>query len=974
MYEQTGAIYGAYTLIKKEELPNLNGIGYLFSHNKTKARVAVIKNDDDNKVFHIGFRTPPSDDTGVPHITEHTVLCGSKKFPVKDPFVDLAKGSLNTFLNAMTYPDKTVYPVASVNDQDFKNLMDVYLDAVFHPNIYQYEQILKQEGWHYECSDVAEPITYNGVVYNEMKGVFSSPESKVERLNMRNLYPDTPYFYESGGDPEAIPDLTYDAFLDFHRKYYHPSNSYIYLYGDNDVEERLAFIDREYLSSYDYLFVDSEIPSQSPFSERKEIRETYAIAEEEEEKDKTFLCYNVAVGESTDVTLSTAMKILDYVLLNVPGAPLKKALIDAGIGQDISSSYETAMKQPIFSIMAVNANEDQKEAFLTCLMDTLKQIVAEGLNKKSLEAAIVNYEFQYREANFGSYQKGLMYGLGMFDTWLYDDEKAFDLLNRDGIYTYLKDQVATGYFENLIETYLIQNPHATYVIVTPEKGLAAKQDALTAKKLAAYKETLSEEEVAALVKDNEALHAFQDREDSEEDKAKLPVLKISDIEKKVREQDNEEMTIADTKVVKHSIFTNGISYVSLLFDMRHIPAELLPVSSLLVGLFKEVDTEHYTYQELASEINLHTGGIGHGTSVYKSKKEPNGYGMRFSVRLKCFHQELEAAFALMKEIYLTSDVVNEKRIREIVAENKVALRSQLLSSGHTAMANRALSCFDEMAAVKERTDLYDYYNYLVDLENHFEERKEQLKKDLQRAVECIFTKENLLVSVTSDQEVKAQLEKPLSDFTKVLYPDQSGEVFTVPLSGKTVGIMTPSKVQYVACAGNFMDAGQKYSGAMLVLKMIFSYEYLWMNIRVKGGAYGCGCTFSPFGNGYFTSYRDPNLSNTYQVYEKAAEYVAAFNVDARAMNQYIIGAISMLDQPLTPSSWGTNCMNAYLQGITKEERQQERGEVLACDQEKIRALAPAVAAIYEKGAFATLGNQEKIKEEQDYFEETVLLR
>ena len=974
MYEEVGNVYGAYTLVQKRQLKNVNGWGYVLSHNKTKARVAVIQNDDDNKVFNIGFRTPPANDTGVPHIMEHSVLCGSKKFPVKDPFVDLAKGSLNTFLNAMTFPDKTVYPVASCNEKDFQNLMDVYLDAVFHPNIYVHEEILKQEGWHYECNDKEEPIIYNGVVYNEMKGVFSAPESKVERLNLRTLYPDTPYRFESGGDPDAIYELTYEEFLAFHQKFYHPSNCYICLYGDMDMEEKLRFIDEEYLSEYDYLEVDSAIARQKPFANMKEVSGTYAITEEEEEKDKTFFSYNVAVGETTDATLYIAMKILEYVLINVSGAPLKKALIDAGIGKDISSSNENSIRQPMFSIIAMNANEEQRDDFYRVLMDTLKGLVKDGLNRKSLEAAINLFEFREREANFGSYPKGLMYGLNMFDSWLYDDEKVFDLLDVDEIFVFLREHIDTGYFEQLIQTYFIENTHAALVTVTPEKNLAKKQDEELAKKLKAYKDSLSDEQLDQLIADNHALKEYQEREDSKEDKAKLPMLKISDIEKKAKPYVNEEIMVADTKVVTHSLFTNGITYLNFSFDMRSLPLELLPVSSILVSLLKEVDTEHYTYQELASEIGLHIGGLSFSTITYKNDSKPGGYGALFQVQAKAFHNKVDKAVELMREVLFTSNLDDDKRIKEIVAAEKVALHSQLMNSGHVAMANRAMSCYDEMAAYKERTDMVDYYHYLEELQEHFDERIEELKEQLKKTARYIFTDNHLMVSITTDQNVKELLKSPLEKFKESLYDNYEAEPCRVPLNDKREGFMTSSKVQYVACAGNFKEAGYDYTGALLVLKMIFSYEYLWMNIRVKGGAYGCGCSFSRFGNGYFTSYRDPNLARTYQIYEEAADYVKAFAVDERTMTQYIIGAISMLDQPMTPSAFGAASFAAYLQGITNEEKQQERDEVLAADAKAIQALAPIVKAIYDKKAFAALGNQETVKKETQYFDEMVVLK
>ena len=973
MYKEVGKVYGAYTLEQRQELPQMKGVGYVFSHNKTKARVAVISNDDDNKVFTIGFRTPPTDDTGVPHIMEHSVLCGSEKFPIKDPFVELVKGSLNTFLNAMTYPDKTVYPVASCNEKDFQNLMDVYLDAVFHPNIYKHKEIMMQEGWHYECENADAPIQYNGVVYNEMKGVFSSPEQQLERLNMKTLYPDTPYFFESGGDPEHITELTYEDFIAFHQKYYHPSNSYIYLYGDMDVAEKLAFIDEAYLSQYEYLPVDSKIAKQTPFAACKEYQDVYAISTEEEDKDKTYFSYNYVIGNSLDKELYLAMQILEYVLINVPGAPLKKAFIDAGLGSDVISSYENSIAQPMFSVIVQNINDSDKDKCKQIMQDTLKQLVQDGLDKKSLQAALNIFEFQYREANFGQYPKGLMYGLKMFDSWLYDDESVFTHIDMEDTFAYLKKQVETDYFENVITTYLLDNPHSTVVILSPKKGLALEKEEALSNKMQAYKDTLSQEEIEEVVHTTKALKEFQDRQDSKEDLEKIPLLTIADIEKKTKPLKNEVMQISGMKVVAHDIFTNGITYLSLCFDMRHLPLELVPCASLLVNVLKQVDTKNYTYRELASEINFYTGGISCSNSIYKNRKLKGEFGAVFQLRVKVLHENLSKAMELMREVLFTSNLADEKRLKEIIAEQKAGMRSEITNAGHLAMANRAMSYFDQGAKYKEIMESIDYYETLVDWNEHFEERKENLIANLKKTAELLFTANHLTISVTTDQNVQELLETPLQQLTKDLYEDVELPAPEVPLHFEKEGFKTSSQVQYVGCAGNYEKAGYEYTGALLVLKMIFSYEYLWMNVRVKGGAYGCACTFGRYGSGFFTSYRDPNLTETYQVYEKAVEFVEQFDVDERTMTKYIIGAISGLDTPLTPSAYGSHSFAAYLSGMTEEDKQKERDEVLGASVEKIRALAPIVKAVFDTKAFATLGNEGKIADAKQLFDKTIVL-
>ncbi len=973
MFEDVGQVYGAYTLEQKQEIKNINGTGYVLRHNKTGARVAVISNEDENKVFNIGFRTPPKDDTGVAHITEHSVLCGSKKFPVKDPFVELVKGSLNTFLNAMTFPDKTVYPVASCNDKDFQNLMDVYLDAVFHTNIYSRPEILMQEGWHYECEGLDEPIRYNGVVYNEMKGVFSSAEAKLSRLNMKTLYPDTPYSYESGGDPEAIPDLTYEEFLDFHRTYYHPSNSYIYLYGNMDMEEKLRFIDEEYLCHYDELKVDSAIARQEAFAEPVFIEDTYAVTEDEDISEKTYLSYNLSVGESVDARLMLAMQVLEYVLLSVPGAPLKRALVDSGIGKDVYSSFESSIAQPMFSIIAINAQAEQKEEFVKVIRDTLDKLAAEGIDKKSLKAAINIFEFQYREANFGQYPKGLMYGLKILDSWLYDDERVFEPLVLEEIFEWLKAQVDKGYFEELIIKYLLENTHASRVVLSPEKNLTVRIEEEIRKKLLDYKNSMSDSEINAVIENTRHLKEYQDSEDSEEDLKKIPLLKISDIDKKVRVYDNTKQMIAGIPVVSHNIFTNGITYLNFHFDMRNIPLELVPVSSVLVNIFKEVDTENYSYNELTSEINLHTGGIGVSTSAVRMPVKTKDFVAAFEVRVKALHNEVENAVELVREMLFTSNLRDEKRLKEILTEQKISLRQQIMSAGHTAMANRALSYFEPMAKYKEMTDLFDYYEYLLDACANFEERKDTIMEQLEKVRSYILTGNHLTISVTTDQKVKPLLEKPIAQFKESLFDDYTALAPDIILTKGNEGFKTSSQVQYVACAGDYSDCGEEYSGALSVLKMIFSYDYLWMNIRVKGGAYGCGCNILRGGIGYFTSYRDPNLEATYEVYKNAAEYVRNFSVDERTMTKYIIGTISNMDTPLTPSAYGETAFTCYLTGMTEQMRQRDRDDVLTATVEKIRSLAPIVEAVYNSNAFSALGGEDKIMAAKGYFDKIVPL-
>lgn len=959
----------AYTVVEKRELKEVKGTGYVFSHNKTKARVMVVCNDDSNKVFTIGFRTPPADDTGVPHIMEHSVLCGSKNFPAKDPFVELCKGSLNTFLNAMTYSDKTVYPVASMNKKDFHNLMHVYMDAVFYPNIYTRKEILMQEGWHYELDEETQELKYNGVVYNEMKGVFSSAEQQLYRIIEKSLHESTAYGYESGGDPDYITDLTYEDFLDFHKKYYHPSNSYIYLYGDMDAVAELEFIDKEYLCNYDYLKVDSELTDEATFEEPKSVEEYYNIADAETEEDNTYLAYNVVVGHSDDIKLSLSIAVLEHMLLTAPGAPLKKALIDAEIGKDVFSSYDDGIKQPTFSIIAKNANQADKERFINLIEDTLKKLISEGLNKTSLQASLNYFEFKHKEANFGRHPKGLMMGLNAFSTWLYDDNMALDLFELNWVYDELKVELNTGYFEDLIKTYILENTHKSFVTLMPKKGLLEEKTKAEKAKLADYKSSLTQEEIVNIAKTAEHLKEYQSEPSTKEELLSIPLLEISDIDKNARKLNNQFTDIEMVKVVSHNIFTNGISYINLDFDVTDIDIKKYPYVGLLTEIFKYVDTENYEYNQLANEINLHTGGIGFSTSVL-SKVEKDKYRVSFIVSAKMLDDKLDKAFELIEEILFTSKLDSKKRLKEIVAEIKYGLKNDLVSAGHLTAANRALSYVSPIGLVKEYLEGIEYYKVLDAIDNDFDAEYDNLLATLKEVLGEILWRNGLIVNYTSDKDPKTMLGKAVTSLSKKLSTRLAyDKEETVNPSVLNEGFKTASQVQYVATAGNYRDAGLEYTGALGVLSSIFSYDYLWLNVRVKGGAYGSMCAFARSGNSYFTSYRDPNLMETYDIYMNAAKYVAEFDADERDMTKYVIGAISKLDSPLTPVAEGNFSFASYLIGLTDEDIQRDRDEVLATDVETIRSLAPYVEAAINGGIICAVGGEAKLEAAKDSFKQ-----
>lgn len=958
-----------YEILDEHRVEDVQSDGFILRHKKSGARIAVLSNNDDNKVFYIGFRTPPEDETGVPHIIEHTTLCGSKKFPVKDPFIELAKGSLNTFLNAMTYPDKTVYPVASCNDQDFKNLMDVYLDAVFNPNITKYEEIFKQEGWHYELTGKDDELKINGVVYNEMKGAYSSPDEVLSSQIYRSLFPDNTYSKDSGGNPEYIPKLTYEAYLDFYHKYYHPSNSYIYLYGDMDVVERLEWLDKEYLSLYDYKKVNSEINKQPAFDEIKNVEAQYSITMDDSQENKTYLSYNRVVGDSLDEMLYQAFDVLDYALVSSPGAPVKQALIDAGIGDDVYGSYDAGILQPVFSFVAKNANASQADEFESIIENTLKEVIKTGINKEALLAGINSSEFKFREADFGQFPKGLLFGLNCLDSWLFDDMKPFIHLECLGTFAKLRKAVDTDYFEKLIQEYLLDNTHGSSVTVKPKRGLGNERKEALAKELSDYKASLSDEEIKKLIEDTEHLKKYQEEPSSDEDLRKLPMLTRADMKKNAMPFSNIEDELLDVKVVRHDIESNGIDYISFLFDAGDFAQSELGYLGFFTNALGLVSTEKYSYTDLANATNIYTGGISTGTASHPDIKDRNNFVFKFEVKLKVLEKNLDKALELMEQMLLSSDFTDTKRLGELVAQIKARLQANLSSSGHLVAAMRSMSSFSRYALYQDELKGVAFYRSICCIEKELSESPKSVSDKLAAIAKKLFARNRMLISFTGNNEAygnaKPSLEKVIAGFNKMSAVGNQAEVH---FNTAKEAFIDASQIQYVAKTGDFICEGYEYTGALRLLRIILSYDYLWINVRVKGGAYGCMNTFLRSGESYFVSYRDPNLSDTLDVYDRIPEYIKNFSPDERDMTKYIIGTFSALDTPMNPEAKGSRSLSAYLEGITYEQIQKERNEILNAQPEDIRRLADLVEAVLKKDSICVIGNENMIKESAGLFE------
>lgn len=869
----------------------------------------------------------------------------------------------------MTYPDKTVYPIASCNDQDFKNLMDVYLDAVFNPNITKYEEIFKQEGWHYELTGKDDELKINGVVYNEMKGAYSSPDEVLSSQIYRSLFPDNTYSKDSGGNPEYIPKLTYEAYLDFYHKYYHPSNSYIYLYGDMDVVERLEWLDKEYLSLYDYKKVNSEINKQPAFDKIKNVEAQYSITMDDSQENKTYLSYNRVVGDTLDEMLYQAFDVLDYALVSSPGAPVKQALIDAGIGDDVYGSYDAGILQPVFSFVAKNANASQADEFESIIENTLKEVVKTGINKEALLAGINSSEFKFREADFGQFPKGLLFGLNCLDSWLFDDMKPFIHLECLGTFAKLRKAVDTDYFEKLIQEYLLDNTHGSSVTVKPKRGLGNEREEALAKELSDYKASLSDEEIKKLIEDTEHLKKYQEEPSSDEDLRKLPMLTRADMKKNAMPFSNIEDELLDVKVVRHDIESNGIDYISFLFDAGDFAQSELGYLGFFTNALGLVSTEKYSYTDLANATNIYTGGISTGTASHPDIKDRNNFVFKFEVKLKVLEKNIDKALELMEQMLLTSDFTDTKRLGELVAQIKARLQANLSSSGHLVAAMRSMSSFSRYALYQDELKGIAFYRSICHIEKELSESPKSVSDKLAAIAKKLFARNRMLISFTGNNEAygnaKPSLEKVIAGFDKMSAIGNQAEVH---FNTAKEAFIDASQIQYVAKTGDFICEGYEYTGALRLLRIILSYDYLWINVRVKGGAYGCMNTFLRSGESYFVSYRDPNLSDTLDVYDRIPEYIKSFSPDERDMTKYIIGTFSALDTPMNPEAKGSRSLSAYLEGITYEQIQKERNEILNAQPEDIRRLADLVEAVLKKDSICVIGNENMIKESAGLFE------
>lgn len=950
-----------FRLIEKRFVSEVNAQCLYFEHVKSGARLLKIESDDDNKTFGITFKTVPSSDNGVAHITEHSVLNGSKNFPAKSPFDILSKGSLRTFVNAMTGRDATYYPIASMNEKDYFNLMHVYLDAVLFPLLYNDERILQQEGWHHELTDDESPVVYKGVVYNEMKGAFSNPQRELRYQMLRNIFPDNVYGRESGGTPAAIPTLTQKDFVAFHQKFYHPENSYIFLYGNAPLDKELDFIDKNYLSHFTKGGNRATIEDQKPFAARKDVLSYYNVMEGNDQ-NQTFLTLSYVIGHNTDQAQVMALEMIADVLVNQESAPVRIALQKAGIGKDVYAGV-TDFKQNLFSITVLNANADDKDKFVEIVTHELTQQASVGLDKNEIAGVLSRMEFSLREGN--SAQKGIGYMNQIRNNWFFDNDPFAGLEYEKTLKT-LKNNLKTNYLEKMIQDGMLNNPHSLVLTMAPKAGLDAEKNAATAKELADYKASLTPEARQKLIADTRALIEYQNEPESPEAVASIPTIALSDINPKAAFYTCEEKKAGATRVLFRDEFTNGIVYSRLLFDMRVLPEDLLPYASLLSDLLGTLNTKNYTYGKLNNALNVNTGGFYTSIQTFSPDFDDNRLIPMFAITSKALSQKVSAMFDLTGEIVLQSLLSDTERIHELLVRRQSQLQSTMNQDGFNVASSRLPAYFSREGVFNQLTSGLDYYWFLSNLAGNFNAQSGQIATKLQQVADLLFTRQNLMANITCPIAEYQGYADALTALTSKL-PSREMKIQSWNLTPemKNEGIMAASKVQYVIAGYNMKKLGYSWNGNMRVLSQMISSEWLHNQIRVIGGAYGGYSRFGADGMVTFNSYRDPNLKKTIETYKATADFLRKAEIDQAQFDRFIIGTIANLDMPLTASQRGNRAFDMHLNNRKQTDIQAERDAILKATIPQMKAYASMVEKIMEQGAVCVFGNTQKINQEKE---------
>ena len=954
-------IIHGFELSREQDIPELKIRAFLYFHVKTGAELLSIINDDENKVFGIAFRTPPYDSTGLPHILEHSVLCGSRKYPVKEPFVELLKGSLQTFLNAMTYPDKTCYPVASQNVRDFYNLIDVYLDSVFYPRLTPF--IFQQEGWHYEPEKKGGALTYKGVVFNEMKGAYSSPDNLMADYSLRSLFPDNAYGLDSGGDPSKIPDLTFEQFRNFHERYYHPSNSRIYFYGDDDPEKRLALLN-EYLKDFEKADVDSGITLQRPFERPRRIIRPFA-AGGDEGQTKGMITLNWMLPESTDGSLKMAMGFLEYILLGMPGSPLRKALIESNLGEDLTGTgLGSEIRQMYFSTGLKGINPDNADRVQDLILQTLTRIANNGIDPRDIEAAMNSIEFGLRENNSGGFPRGLLLMLRSLTTWLYDGD-PLALVAFERPLKAVKSGLASkkSFFEDMINEFFLNNPHRTILILKPDTDLAKKEKEAEENRLNAAREEMGPAKLEDIISNTRELKAMQEAPDSPESLASIPMLKLSDLERYNKFIPLESKEEKGSRLMYHDLFTNGIAYMDIGFDLHNLPQRYLPYVRLFGRSLLEMGTEKDDYVTVSQKISRKTGGISPAlhTSVVKDNERSSAW---LFLRGKAMQARTGDLLDILSDILMTVRLDNRERFRQIVLEAKAGEEQKLVPAGHQIVNTRLRSHFSEADWAAEQMTGLSYLFFLRKLVRNVEEDWQGVHADLREIHRILLNRKSMVVNVTLDENGWSHFHPQVSEFLEGLPASEAiiEEWIADEIPGFE-GMTIPSQVNYVGKGVNLYKTGYKFHGSAHVICKFLRNSWLWDRVRVQGGAYGAFCLFDRLaGTLTLVSYRDPNILSTIEAFDESARFLKELVLTDAELTKGIIGSIGDIDAHKLSDSKGYTSMVRQLSGESDEDRQQIREDILGTTSGDFKAFADVLGSIKSEGLVKILGSQNSIEE------------
>jgi hypothetical protein len=952
--------YNGFELIREQEIPEINTRARVYRHLKTGAEVLSMENDDENKVFGVAFCTPPDDSTGLPHILEHCVLNGSRKYPVKQPFLELIKGSLQTFVNAMTFSDKTVYPIASQNVQDFYNLADVYLDAVFHPNIRP--ETLAQEGWHLELEDPDAPLMFKGVVFNEMKGAYSSPESLLGRWSQRSLFPDNTYGNDSGGDPREIPNLTYEQFKHFYDTYYHPANARVWFYGDDDPTERLKLLD-DYLSEFEPLDVEADIPVQTSFEQPADVTVPYDAGDQPEGK-KGMITVNWVWPEPLDVTMMLACTVLSRILVGDPASPLRKALLDSGLGEDlVGGGLDSWLRQMTFSTGLKGIDPADGDKVVNLIFDTLKELATDGIDRAMTESALNTIEFGLRELNSGPYPRGLLLYFTALSTWLYGGDPlaplAFEKPLND-LKARLEDE--PRFFEHLIQELLLDNTHRSTVRMQPDPKIREQREQEERARLDAIRAEMDEEEVQAVIEQTQKLRIMQQTPDTPEALATIPRLTLDDLEKDIKTVPQAVHQVQDVTTLHHDLFTNGIVYFDLGFDLHALPQDLLPYVPLFGRALLEMGTDREDFVQLLQRIGARTGGIS-ATQLVSDQYLQDGETAMFFLRSKATPAQIDDLLAILQDVLLRANFDNRERFRQIVLESKAGREAGLIPGGHLVTRSRLSAHFSTAGYVTEQMRGVESIFFLRQLNHDIQENWAGVREKLETIRRTLIDRQAAFINVTVDADNWAAFQPKLKDFMGALPSNGfTRHEFKHQVGEKNEGLTIPAQVNYVGKGARLYDLGYDLHGSALAISKYLSLAYLFEHVRVQGGAYGGMCHFDQFSGMFsYLSYRDPNLTRTLNTYNAASDFLRSLKLEQSELTAAIIGAISSLDQYELPDAKGFSSAARYLTGVTDDMRQKFRTEVLNTSLKDFHAFADVLQDVVSRGHVVVLGSKDKIE-------------